>query len=313
VRRLAAAGVGVLLLAACHAGKVQPPPPDVVATVNGEPLTAGQLQKALVRARRDNENLTQRTGADELAFRRTTLDDLIDEMVLLQAAHGASVAVAPERIERELLRLRADYPGKAFDQALAEGAQTNEELREQIKTQLTIEEYFARQVFARVAVTDADVEAYYQAHKETFARPEEVHAEQILVEDADTAKRVQADLKRGERFEELARRYSRSPDAKVGGDLGFFARGVMPAVFDQVCFTLKPNQVSEVMVSPYGYHLFKVLERRTPHTPALADVRDHVESTLRSQREAAAQQSKVEELRKKAKLEINEKVLAAVP
>ena len=303
----------LLLLASCHAGKVQPPPPDVVATVNGEPLTAGQLQKALVRARRDNENLSPRTGADELAFRRTTLDDLIDEMVLLQAAHAASVAVAPERIERELLRLRADYPGKAFDQALAEGAQTNEELREQIKTQLTIEEYFARQVFARVAVTDADVEAYYQAHQESFARPEEVHAEQILVEDADTAKRVQADLKRGERFEELARRYSRSPDAKVGGDLGFFARGVMPPVFDQACFSLKAGQVSDVVASPYGFHLFKVLERRSAGTPALADVRERVEGELRSQRESAAQAATIDALRKRAKLEINQKVLATVP
>lgn len=312
MRRLGLALLLCLAGAACHTGKPQPPPPDVVATVNGEPVSAGQLQKALVRGRRDNENLTPRTGEDESAFRKATLDDLIDERLLLQAARAASVAVAPERVERELLRLRADYPGKTFDQALAEGAQTNEELREQIKNQLTIEEYFARQVFARVAVTDTDVEAYYQAHKESFARPEEVHAEQILVDDADTAKRVQGDLKRGERFEELARRYSRSPDAKVGGDLGFFGRGVMPAVFDQVCFGLKANQVSEVVASPYGFHLFKVLERRAAATPALAEVRERVEAELRSQREAAAQAAKVEELRKKAKVEINQKVLAAV-
>lgn len=300
-------------LAGCRPSARPAPPPDQVALVNGEPITTAQLQKALAHGRRDDENLSPRTEEDKAALRETTLQDLIDQTLLLQAARAANITVPPERVDRELLRLKAEYPGKSFDEALAEGATTTEELREQIRRELVIEEFFARQVFARVPVTDPDVEAYYQSHQDEFGHPEEVHAEQILVSDPETAKKVQAELKKGGRFEELARKFSISPDAKVGGDLGWFAAGQMPEVFDQTCFSLKPGQVSEVVPSPYGYHLFKVLEKRAAGTPALADIRAKVEAKLRHTREAAAQASTLGDLRKKAKIEIRQKVLAAVP
>ena len=300
-------------LAACQKGARPAPSSDVVATVNGQPISAARLHKALLHARRDDENLSPRTDADKQAFRRAALDDLIDQTLLLQAAHAAKVSVQPEAIDREVMRMRADYPGKSFDEALAEGATTREELREQVKIQLTIEAFFASQVYARVAATDADVEAYYKAHADQFARPEQVHAEQILVSAPDTAKRIQSELRQGARFEELARKYSISPDAKVGGDLGFFARGVMPEAFDQTCFNLRPGQVSDVVPSPYGYHLFKLLEKRPAGMPALADIRPQVEATLRKEREQAAQRAEIDGLHKKAQIQINEKALAAVP
>ena len=313
-RRARASAIFVIALsvAACRPGPHPGPPSDVVAMVNNQAITESQLGKALLRARRDDENLAPRTQEDQAAFRQATLQDLIDQTLLLQAARAANVTVPPDRVDRELLRLRADYPGPSFDQALAEGALTTDELREQTRDQLIVEDFFLRQVYARVAVTDADVEAYYNDHKEDFAHPEQVHAEQILVGDAETAHRVQQELRQGQRFEELARKYSTSPDAKVGGDLGWFARGVMPEVFDQTCFALKPNQVSEVVSSPYGFHLFKVLEKRPAGTPPLADIRPRVEAALRKEREAAAQKAKLDELRKAAKIVINDKALASV-
>lgn len=313
VRRGALLGLILCALAACRPSARPPPPPDEVATVNGEPITKGQLEKALTRSRRDDAGLNPRTSEDRAALRDATLQDLVDQALLLQAARAANVTVPPERVDRELLRLKAEYPGPSFDEALAQGGTTTEELREQTRRELTIEEFFARQVFSRVAVTDPDVEAYYKAHLQEFAHPEEVHAEQILVGDPETARKVQSQLKSGGRFEELARKYSISPDAKVGGDLGWFAAGQMPEAFDQTCFALKPGQVSDVVASPYGYHLFKVLEKRPAGTPALADIRPKVEAKLRHEREAAAQASTLEELRKKARVEIHQKVLAAVP
>ncbi|MBS2026682.1 MAG: peptidyl-prolyl cis-trans isomerase [Deltaproteobacteria bacterium] len=312
MRRLGLA-IAALVLGACRPGPRPAPPPDVVATVNGEPITAGALAKALRRAQREDENLTPRTGEDQAAFRKATLDDLVNQALLLQAAKAVNTSVPNDRVEREVMRLKADYPGKSFDEALAEGSTTAEELREQIKSQLLVEAFFASQVYARVAVTDADVEAYYQAHKDDFAHPEQVHAEQILVTDADTAHRVQQELRQGQRFEELARKYSISPDAKVGGDLGYFPKGQMPEPFDSACFTLKAGQVSDVVQSPYGYHLIKVLEHQAAGTPPLADIRPKVEAVLRKSREAAAQQAKLDELHQKAQITINEKVLAAAP
>ena len=60
----------------------------------------------------------------------------------------------------------------------------------------------------------------------------------------------------------LARKHSLSPDAKQGGDLGWFERGAMPPIFEQVCFALPEGKVSDVVASSYGFHLFKVIGRR---------------------------------------------------
>jgi len=298
--------------AACQPGHKRVPPRDVVATVNGERITTAQLHKALSRARRDDEDLSPRTAADAQAFRESTLDDLIDQTVLLQAARAANVQVSAERVDRELLRLRSDYPGHTFDQALAKGALTQEELRTETQRQLTIEAYFVQQVYAHVAITDAEIGAYYAAHTAAFSHPEQVHAEQILVAEADTAKKVQAELRKGKAFEELARTYSISPDARVGGDLGWFAKGVMPEAFDRACFALEVGQVSAVTASPYGYHLFKLLGRRPAGVPALASIRPKVEAALRKEREVAAQKAQVKSLRQRAKIEINPAIVAAV-
>jgi parvulin-like peptidyl-prolyl isomerase len=316
----AAAGPALLLAGAvlfawggaCTPSSGGPTEPDVVATVNGEPIAVSSLQKAMKRAQHDDENLTPRTEEDSRALAKQLLSDLVDQALLLQTAKALSIRVEPERVDRALLRLRAEYPGATFDQALAEGGQTLDELREQLKRQLTIEAYFSAQVFARVTVSQGDVEAYFKLHEADLNHPELVHALQLVVDDQETARKVQAALHKNERFEELARKYSKSPDAKVGGDLGWFARGQMPEVFDQVCFSLQKGQVSDVVPSSYGFHLFKVLDKKPAAAASLADSKAQVEAQLKQERQAEAQRAKLDELRQKAKLVIHEDVLATV-
>jgi peptidyl-prolyl cis-trans isomerase C len=118
-----------------------------------------------------------------------------------------------------------------------------------------------------------------------------------VVKSQEEARRVLAKIREGMSFDEAARRWSLSPDAKVGGDLGFFKRGMMPPVFDQTCFNLQPRQVSEVVSSEYGYHLFKVLDRRPAEQRPLQKVRGEVERLLLQMKREAAQQRTLLELR----------------
>ena len=157
------------------------------------------------------------------------------------------------------------------------------------------------------------VDAWYKDHADDFAVPEQVRAAQIVVKTQEEAKRILAEIRgKGMSFDEAARRYSLSPDAKLGGDLGYFRKGVMPPVFDQACFALAPGQVSEVVASEYGYHLFKLLEKKPAEKRSLERVRGEVEKILLRRKQEEAQKAALQALRAKANIRIDEPALEQV-
>lgn len=298
-------------LAACTDRDKGPPKVEAVATVGGKPITVEAFARELAFARRTSAGV-QPEGDDLIAFRRATLEDLIDRTLVLQAAQEAGLSVPPDRIERELLRLKAEYHGGSFDEALAEGQLSQQELQDRTRERLLVEKFFVEQVFSRVAVIDSEIETWYAEHPDDFIEPEMVRAAQIVTKTQEDARRVLAELRKGMRFDEAARRYSLSPDGKVGGDLGWFARGTMPPEFDQACFSLPVGRMSEVVASEYGFHVFKVLDKRSSGRRSLEAVRGDIEAKLLRLKQEEAQQKAIEELRGKAAVTIDETVLASM-
>ncbi|HEY0095839.1 MAG TPA: SurA N-terminal domain-containing protein, partial [Archangium sp.] len=234
-------------LAGCNKKDKEDPDANVVATVNGEVLSRADFEHELGRELASSANESgQHTPEDVEPYKRALLETLISRMVLLQEARTHNVTVSPEEVDRGVLRLSSDYPAGNFNEVLAQGQLSMAELKAREAARLTIEKLFTNHVYTRVAVTEEELRAYYAAHETEFSEPEQVRAAQIVVKGIDDARKVQAQLKSGKKFADLARKYSLSADAKVGGDLGFFPRGQMPPAFDQVVFYLSPGQVSDV-------------------------------------------------------------------
>jgi parvulin-like peptidyl-prolyl isomerase len=143
--------------------------------------------------------------------------------------------------------------------------------------------------------------------------PERVHAQQIVVRTREEAARVRDEVRRKPgSFADVARRASIGPEGKSGGDLGWFGRGQgMPEVFD-ACFKLPVGGVSEVIPSPYGFHVFKTLEKRAPTRRSLAEARPALQQRLLREKRARAQEQYVAALRSRATIEVHKAVLAAV-
>jgi peptidyl-prolyl cis-trans isomerase C len=133
-----------------------------------------------------------------------------------------------------------------------------------------------------------------------------------VVKELDQAKEIRAQLRNGAKFADLARERSLSADAKDGGDLGWFRRGVMPEAFDQVAFSLGAGQISEVVPTDYGFHIFKVLEKRPARKKDLGKVRSEVEQRLLRAKQEQAQTDFVAQLRSRASIRINEPLVAQV-
>ncbi|XID75879.1 SurA N-terminal domain-containing protein [Alkanindiges sp. WGS2144] len=150
----------------------------------------------------------------------------------------------------------------------------------------------------QLQITDADIQAQYQALQSTSASAEERHIQHILIEVTDKItdaqakqqiEKVAARLKAGEDFAKVAREVSQDAgSAENNGDLGFLAKGSFPGAFDDTAFGLAVNQVSKPVRSDAGYHLIKVSEIRKDDVASL--------ESLRPQLEAQVRQNKLDEL-----------------
>ncbi len=303
--------LGAVGLGGCHKEDENKPDANVVAMVNGEVLGRAEFERELWRELSSAE-APERTPEEVEPYKRALVETLVERMLFLQEARQKNITVSTEEVDRGVLRLSSDYPSTNFNEVLQQGQLSMAELKARESARLIIEKLFASEVYTRVAVTEEELRAYYTAHEAEFSEPEQVRAAQIVVKGLDDARRLQAQLRAGKKFSDLARRYSLSADAKVGGDLGYFPRGQMPPAFDEVVFRLPVGQVSDVVETEYGYHLFRVMEKRAGRKLDFAEVRHQVEAKLLAQRRAEAQAKYEEELRAKAQVWVNEATLQAI-
>jgi len=309
----ACAAAGALLLAAgCRRSAPEDPSAAPVAWVNGQTVSRAEFERDLGRSLELADGASAPTPEQLAALRRTVLQASVDRLLFLQEATRRGLEIAPADVDQRLERLRADWPKDEFEALLAQRQQTLEELRQEIRAQLVQERLFHEEVYPRVAVTEEEIRGELDSHPDLLQEPEQVHAAQIVVKELDQAKEIRDRLRDGEKFADLARERSLSADAKAGGDLGWFARGVMPPQFDVVAFSLGPGQISDVVSTDYGFHIFKLLERRPARKRDLAVVRAEIEKRLLRGKQEQAQAEFVAQLRSRAQVRVNEPLVAQV-
>jgi parvulin-like peptidyl-prolyl isomerase len=280
--------------------------------VNGTPLYLDAFERELRRVEIDEEEGGLPPLATVHTQKRVLLDNLIDRRLLISEAEQHNVVVSIDEVESAYQRTRGGWTDLDIDELLSKKDITAAELKRELRELLLIDKYLRDHVFSRIAVTDEEITHYLDKHPELQVQPEAVRALQIVVKTEERAEAILREIRRGASFEDSAVKYSLSPEAKNGGDLGFFERGTMPSIFDEVCFKLRPGEVSKVVASDYGFHLFKVIERRAEALKPVAQLRDEIEQRLRGDKERQAHQAKVDLLRATAKIAIHDKELARV-
>lgn len=246
--------VTLSLLAACE--RKPAIPPDVIARVNERMLTLADFKRYLERnAGTDLAQLTPEVAS-------ALLDQFIEEIILSEYAASHGVEVPTEKIA-EAVRTEA-------------GA-TVIEKRDEMRRQRLIANLTAE----IPEPSSADIQTYYQQHQNEFRSGEEVRVRQILVNDEAVAKDILQKLRGGASFEELSSQFSRAPNAKRGGEIGYVSRGEVPKMFEDEIFRLQAGQVSEIIRTDSSFHIFKVEERRPPGTLDVDAATPLIQSRLR--------------------------------
>jgi peptidyl-prolyl cis-trans isomerase C len=151
----------------------------------------------------------------------------------------------------------------------------------------------------KAATTDEAMKKVYDEAAKQIEGEQEVHARHILVETEDEAKAIEAELKKGADFAELAKKKSKDPGAADGGDLGFFTKDQMVPEFSAVAFALEPGKISDPVKSQFGWHVIKVEEKRNRKAPDFEQVKAQIETYVTRK----AQAEYVAKLREGAKVE----------
>jgi len=277
-----------LFMAACALGSAcalaQPSPvaPNkvvgvdrVIAVINDEAITQHDLEdaKRIILQQLKQQNV-QPPAKDVLD--KQVLERMLTERSLLQFAKENGVKVDDTQIERAILRIAQDNKLSAedFRKLLAKENIAYPKYREDIRNEILLSRLREREVENGIVVTDAEVETEVARETREASSESEYRLSHVLVQVPPQASPEQieqrrrravlalSELRKGANFAQIAATYSDAPDALQGGNLGWRSSARLPALFLETIEKLQPGDVSDVLKSPNGFHIVKLLEKR---------------------------------------------------
>ena len=288
--------IAALALAAVAASAQRSPPAStaapprviaidrVIAVVNDEAITQYELDDArsIVLQQLKQQNV-QQPATDVLD--KQVLERLITERALLQHAKDSGIKVDDTQVERAIQRIAEDnkLTLDGLRQALARDGVTYAKYREDVRREIIVQRLREREVDARITVSDAEVENYLATIKAQFGGEAEYRLAHILVVVPEQASAEQIEAKRrraeeaaknirdGADFGQVAAGFSDASDALSGGNLGWRPGARLPTVFAETVRGMKVGDVSPVLRSAAGFHIVKLIDRRSQNEAALVD------------------------------------------
>jgi len=292
---------------------------DAVARVNGKVISQKELdiavQAVIARYARGGRPIP----AQQIpAVQHEILDDMISRELMLEEGQSHPPTNIDAEVKTQIDKMKAQMGGdEGLAAGLKEAGVTLEDYTRRMRDNIIIQNDMETVVASKITVSPEETKAYYDANREKMKQPEMIRASHILVrvsqeasDDIKKAKRAQIDaarslIKSGEKFSDVARKVSEDPgSAANGGDLGQFGRGQMVPEFEQVAFSLKTNQLSDVVTTQFGYHLIMVTEHTPAKEESYDEVKADIEKFLKYRKSTDAARDHVKDLRAKAKVEI---------
>jgi peptidyl-prolyl cis-trans isomerase SurA len=319
-----AAALGMLSLASCK----KSPPANVAAEVNNHPITYAELEKTY---QSQYPQTAEGSSEDQIMTQKLdTLSNLIISEILLQRAEKLGLMAVDADVDTELNKMKTPYTKEEFDRQLAGRKMTVQDLRSQLRRELTIQKLINKEITSHITITDADVANFYNNNKASFNLAEAgVHMAQILVtatpdpnvrnlknskaqNDAEAKAKIldiEARLKRGEDFTMLAQNYSEDPNtAANGGDMGFVPESALERAnpeLRKLVVSLPPNGLSGVIHTQEGYRILKVISKEPAGQRELNDprVQQSIRDTLLNRKDSLLKAAYYEVARDGAKVE----------
>ena len=291
----------------------------IVAVVNDDVVTQYELDSAVETILKRYERTIRPEDRDRLAAeaKKALVGRLIDDLLLRQEARRLGITVRDEEVNttiQESLK-RRNMTLDEMQQALAREGTSFERYREASRSDLIKMRIMQREIRQRVSVTNEEIGAYYQEHRDEYEGKLRVRFQmialpapegsdpQVRAEQREKAEAILKRVRAGEPFEALANEFGTGP-GQTGGDIGYVEKGSMHPGIEEVAFGLKPGEVSDVIETPQGFTLIRALDRRGGGSLTVKATREDVEDRLYRAKMDKKFEEWLAERRQKAHIEI---------
>jgi len=307
-KRLVIAALGVCALTACR--QQIAPGPDVWAIVDGKQVMRQDVEKVF--RSRVNAEAPAPSQEEALSLKLGILDQLIDSEILLERADKMNLVASDAEVDEKFTESKSPYTEEEFQKKLEETGLTVDDLRNDIRRQLSIQKLLNREVVSKISISEQDVTDYYDSNRAQFnvVEPRYHIAEIVITSHPDPtvynrkndkatneaeagrkAAMLAQKLDAGADFAQTAMDYSEDPSASTGGDLGFEPESAFnksDPVLKRAVLSLKAGQETQpIHTKDGGYVILKLIAKESAGQRQLADaqVQQAIRDGLRTRKE----------------------------
>lgn len=278
----------------------------IIATINSEEISLKLFKKEFSKHKKKFRlHGSSEVSPEELIWlKNRALEQIVQNTLLQQEIKNNNVTISQEELTLALSKAETGYPEDSFAKQLEYEGLSRKDWESTIENNLLINKLISELVNSKVSVSDKEMRSYFETNEAKFNKSEQVRALHIMVETEEEIRPIQKELaSKQKQFSELAKEFSLGPEGVRGGDLGYFEAGQMPEEFDNV-FKLKINSVSDIIRTPYGFHLFKVVDKIKERKMSFEESKKQVENILLHELQDKAFQGWLVNLKEKSEIKI---------
>jgi peptidyl-prolyl cis-trans isomerase SurA len=297
---------------------------QVLVKVNGDIITKTELEQrqiAVLRQRPEFANASPENEELKKAIAEITPELIlaaVDELLLIQRGHELGYTLGDEQFKNIVENIKKENKietEEQFQAALKQENLTMPELRKSLEKQMLVSRVQQNEVMGKIAVTEGEAKAYYEAHKRQFTTPSAITLREILVEVPATEKGVNAaqddeakakaeDIRKrvlnGEPFARLAGDLSDAPSKANGGLIGPINRDEIAPALQKLIDSLKSGDITELIRTQRGYQLLKLESRTEEKIKTFDEAREDISDKVAEEKRRGELQKYLEKLRAQA-------------
>jgi len=297
---------------------------SIVARVNNQIITHSEYLHSKEELKKEAQQ-QEPVNADKFVadHDKDVLRDLIDQQLLLQKGKDLNITADTEVIKK-LDEMRKDMKLDSMEE-LEKAAQSQgisfEDFKQNMRNQIITQQVIGKEVGSRLVIDKGDEQKFYEEHKADMEQPETIRLSEILVsteakpnDSSDEEQRVKAaqakaddllaQIRKGAKFDEIAKKNSDGPTAAQAGDLGEFKRGTLAKQIEDTTFAMKVGDVSDVIQTRQGFIIVKVVEHHNAGIPPFSEVEPRIQDALYMKKLQPALREYLTKLREDAYIDV---------